>query len=64
MNGKVSVKTSPSGAPVRIYCVGDLDNLHFMEGRSCYKDAVGHSELESSIFCLFFFSLLTELNPP
>ena len=27
MDGKVFVKTSPSGAPVRIYCVEDLDNL-------------------------------------
>ena len=27
MDGKVFVKTSPYGAPVRIYCVEDLDNL-------------------------------------
>ena len=27
MDGKVFVKTSPSGAQVRIYCVEDLDNL-------------------------------------
>ena len=27
MDGKIFVKTSPSGAPVRIYCVEDLDDL-------------------------------------
>jgi len=27
MDGKIFVKTSPSGTPVRIYCVEDLDDL-------------------------------------
>jgi len=27
LDGKVYVKTSPDGSPVRIYCLEDLDNL-------------------------------------
>lgn len=44
MDGKVFVKTSPSGKPVRIYSLGDLDNLWVLcKGRIYYRRVEGRS---------------------
>ena len=36
LDGKVYVKTSPDGSPVRIYCLEDLDNLSFLRSVKTY----------------------------
>ncbi len=64
LDGKVYVKTSLDGSPVRIYCLEDLDNLHNLfnicENKLVYRDGfvTEKGQRNTLNLTLFFFILL------